>query len=257
MGLRTDLAIESERAAVRELDGFLSVRTPNNPGYHFGNFLIFERAPQEGDEERWPRLFQHVFAGDPAVRHAAFAWSGADVRAAGGFLDAGYVLQQRAVLTARQVAEYAVPAGLHVRKLRCDGDWNGQYELDLAAREEVYEAEGYAQFAKAQVEYRRRIASQFGTWLGAFDGDRLVGSCGIFSLGDGLARYQDVNVLPAYRKRGIARALIGAAARRAFERFAARELAIVADAQGFARTIYEKCGFALEERESALWIAVR
>ena len=257
LGLRTDLAIESGRSIVEEHEGFLSVRTPGNPGYHFGNFLIFDGPPENGDEQRWPQRFESLFGSDAGVRHAAFAWGGPDMSAAQRFIDAGYTLERRAVMTAREVPDFPVPAGLHVRKLRCDNDWNGQYELDLAARKDAYEPEGYARFARAQVDYRRSIAAQFGTWLGAFDGDRLVGSCGIFSLGDGIARYQDVNVLADYRNRGVARCLIGAAGRYALERFRAALLVIVADSGDFPIRIYEKCGFALYERENALWVAVR
>jgi GNAT superfamily N-acetyltransferase len=256
LGLRTDLSIERERSIVTEHRGFVAVRTPCNPGYHFGNSLIFDRAPQSGDEQRWPQLFEAVFAGDPQVRHAAFAWSEDDGEVH-GFLARKYTQQRRAVLTASTVRTFELPAGLHVRELHGDEDWHAQYELGMATREAVYEEAGYTQFKAAQVAYHRAIAERFGMWLGTFDGARLVGSCGIFAAGDGNARYRDVGVLPAYRNRGIARALVSAAGRLAIERFGAKRLVIVAEADDFPRRIYERCGFTLLERERALWISAR
>jgi GNAT superfamily N-acetyltransferase len=258
LGLRTDLAIEGGRAIVSEHERFIAVRTPSNPGYHFGNFLIFDDAPSAGDEERWPQLFGEVFASDAGVRHAAFAWSGAGgLQYIEGFIDRGYAVEDRAVLTAARVHEFTVPQGLYVRHFRCDNDWQAQFELSMATRDEVHESESYARFKAAQIAYHRKISEDFGAWLGMFDGAQLVGSCGIYSIGDGIARYQDVGVLPAYRNRGIARCLVGAAGRFAIERFGVTQLVIVANEGGFARTIYERCGFTFYERERALWIAAR
>jgi GNAT superfamily N-acetyltransferase len=64
-------------------------------------------------------------------------------------------------------------------------------------------------------------------------------------------------VLPAYRNRGVARALVSAAGRVAVERFGAALLVIVAEADDFPRRIYERCGFTLFQRERALWTAAR
>ncbi len=258
LGLRTTLAIESDRAVVEEHDGFVAIRTPENPGYYLGNALIFDRAPQAGDEDRWPQLFEQVFSPYPQLRHAAFQWSIDGERGTiEPFLRHGYTFEHRAVLTAGSVLDFPVPQGLHVRKFRCENDWKAQLALNLANREPRYEAESYAQFKASQVAYHRKIAQRFGVWLGAFDGDRLAGSCGIFSLGDGIARYQDVNVLAEYRNRGVARCLVSAAGRFAIERFGATLLVIVAEADGFPRTIYERAGFTLHQREGALWIASR
>lgn len=258
LGWRTDLAIESDRAAVEEHDGFVAVRTPQNPGYHFGNFLLFDQPPQAGDDVRWPQMFEEVFAADTRVRHAAFGWSiEDDPGRIAPFVARGYAVQERIVLTTSVPREFAAPPGLHIRPFRCENDWDKQLALGFATREACYERESYERFKTAQVAYHRTIARRFGAWLGAFEGDRLAGSCGIFSIGDGIARYQDVGVCPGYRNRGVARALISAAGRFARERFAAAQLVIVADAENYARRLYERCGFTQMQREGALWIAHR
>ncbi|HKU66531.1 MAG TPA: GNAT family N-acetyltransferase [Candidatus Baltobacteraceae bacterium] len=259
LGLRTSLVLDGHRNSVEEHPGFIAVRTPSNPGYFFGNFLLYDRAPQTGDADRWTGEFERIFRDERGVRHAAFAWSIVEDEPGeiGPFVERGYTYQESSVLAASAVRGFALPGGLHVRPLHSDADWDAQVELGLANREEQYEAEPYARFKRAQVAHHRYIAQQFGAWLGVFDGDRLAGSCGIFSAGEGIARYQDVGVHPAYRNRGIAHSLIGEAARFANERLRAAQLVIVAAADGFARRIYERAGFTLCAREGALWIAHR
>jgi ribosomal protein S18 acetylase RimI-like enzyme len=259
LGWRTEAYIERDRCAFEERDGFVIMRTPSNPGYFMGNMLLFDRAPAPGDEARWPRLFDEAFGADERVKHASFAWSFEDEDTAhiGAFVERGYAFQDHAVLTAEGVREFPVPDGLHVRPLQDDRDWSEQLALGLATREDQYEAGPYATFKAAQVAYHRHLAQAYGAWIGAFDGSRLAGSCGIFPSGPGLARYQDVGVLPGYRNRGIARCLIGAAARHARELFGAHTFVIVADVDGIARTIYERAGFKRTQREGALWIALR
>lgn len=233
------------------------MRTPSNPSYYFGNVLVFDRPPQDGDEQRWPQLFEASFVDDAAVRHAAFAWS--IERNAGSvepFAARGYTFENRVVLTAQALEDAPVPLGINVRPLHTDDDWKAQLALGLATREPMHEPQAYARFKAAQVTHHRFIAETLGTWIGAFDGARLAGSCGIFPI-DGVARYQDVGVFPEYRNRGIARSLIAAAGRLAFEAFRARRLVIVAAADDFPRTIYERLGFTLYQREGALWIANR
>lgn len=256
LGLRTDLAIERDRSVVSEHETFVAVQTPSHPAYYFGNYLIFDRPPGVGDDARWIESFEAIFGANPAVRHAAFAWSG-DAGHVRRFLERGYTVQHRAVLTASRPCTFTAPEGLHVRRLRDDGDWQAQYQLSMATRDAAYEETGYAQFKAAQVAYHRELSERFGTWLGMFDGALLAGSCGIYAVGDGIARYQDVGVVPAYRNRGIARCLISAAGRLASERFGAKQIVIVAEAGDFPRKIYERCGFTLFERECALWIAAR
>lgn len=257
LGLRTDIALERDRSIVTEHDGFLAIRTPSNPGYYFGNVLIFDRAPQAGDEDRWPRSFEDVFGGEAAVRHAAFAWSvDESCGPVEAFRERGYTFEDRAVLAAQRVADVPLPADIEIRPLRSDEDWQAQLALGLATREPEHDAAAYARFKAAQVAHHRHLSETLGVWLGAFDGDRLAGSCGIFPVDD-LARYQDVAVFPEYRRRGIARRLIAGAARYALRHFASKRLIIVAAADDFPRTLYEAVGFTLYQREAALWIARR
>jgi GNAT superfamily N-acetyltransferase len=257
LGLQTDVALERDRAILTERDGFIAVRTPANPAFYFGNVLIFDRAPETGDADRWTQHFDDVFREDDAVRHAAFAWSiDEDAGRVDAFVERGYTFDERAVLTAQCLEDVPLPRGISVRPLRSNEDWEAQYALGLATREPAHEPQAYARFKAAQVAHHRHLAETLGVWLGAFDGDRLAGSCGIFPVED-VARYQDVGVFPDYRNRGIARRLIADAAWYARDRFGSTRLVIVAAADDFPRKMYERLGFTLFQREGALWIARR
>lgn len=70
LALATDLFIPRLGGArVTERDGYEVVRTPEQPTFYYGNFLLFPAAPGPGDFERWTGCFRAEFADDPEVRH--------------------------------------------------------------------------------------------------------------------------------------------------------------------------------------------
>jgi GNAT superfamily N-acetyltransferase len=258
LGVRTEIAVDAARTSLEVRDGYAVVRTPQNPAYYHGNYLLFDAPPEREDAQRWPALFGREFAADPRVKHACFCWNAAaGAGASAAFESAGYTFEESAVMIARAIAGFPLPEDLRIRKMESERDWQQQLQMQLDDIPEIYEAQGYGAFKTAQIAHHRFIAETLGVWLGVFEGDALVGSCGIFPAGGGLARYQDVMVAKRYRNRGIARALICAAGRYALEHFPAETLVIVADARGFARRIYERAGFTQEQREARLWKADR
>ena len=43
-------------SVVERRDGYLVVRSPDNPTHYWGNLLLFDRAPVAGDGARWEEL---------------------------------------------------------------------------------------------------------------------------------------------------------------------------------------------------------
>lgn len=258
LGVRTELAVDASRCTFEVHDGFAVIRTPQNPGYYNGNFLYFPHAPERGDRALWLERFEQAFEADARVKHASFCWDGAaGTGTARDFVAAGFTLDEYHVMTAQILNDFAPPAGVHLRALYEECDWTQQLAMQLDDVPAQHAGPAYAAFKAAQVEHHRRISETLGVWLGAFDGETLVGSCGIFPAQDGMARYRDVMVAKASRNRGIARALITAAGRGAFERFGAKTLVIVADANDFPQTIYRRAGFTEAQHEARLWKADR
>jgi GNAT superfamily N-acetyltransferase len=254
LGIKTGLFLDSSRSIIEERERFAIVYTPQNPGYFLGNFLLFERAPQAEDLLTWPRLFDEAFMHDARVKHAAFQWDAREgCGASNAFVAQGYTLEERVVLVANKVKRFEVPSGLRLREFTGDSDWQQQFTMQMNDAPAVYDPEAYYVFKELQIAHQRKIAQELGVWLGIFDGSRLAGSCGIFPAGHSLARFQDVHVNVPYRNRGVARALVAAAAQLAFDRFASESVVIAADASGFARRIYEKAGFTPRELEALLW----
>jgi GNAT superfamily N-acetyltransferase len=82
-----------------------------------------------------------------------------------------------------------------------------------------------------------------GAWFGAFDRGRLIAQLGIFSDGSGVARYQNVETDPDWRRTGLAGTLVWRAGRWARSKLGARTLVIVADPEAEAIRVYRSVGF--------------
>ncbi len=62
IGWQTDLRLrELEGAEILARADHLLVRTPENPGFRWGNFLVLGRMPAAGEAERWLNRFSEAF----------------------------------------------------------------------------------------------------------------------------------------------------------------------------------------------------
>src|SRR5205085_2615589 len=73
VAIATDLDVLPPGSIVERRHGYLLVRSPTNPAHYWGNFLVFEEPPGEGDGDRWEALFELEFGDEPRVRHRAFS----------------------------------------------------------------------------------------------------------------------------------------------------------------------------------------
>jgi GNAT superfamily N-acetyltransferase len=103
--------------------------------------------------------------------------------------------------------------------------------------------ERYHQFLQRRAAWQRTLVDRrLGRFWGAFDAGTLVASLGLVELGT-IGRYQDVETLPAYRGRGIASALLHAAARAA----TVERVVVIAE----HADLYERAGFRVVERTAS------
>jgi ribosomal protein S18 acetylase RimI-like enzyme len=253
LGFRTDLMIRRLAGAVIVTrERYLLVRTPANPGFRWGNFLLFPAPPGAGDAAGWRAAFAAEF---PGADYLAFGvdGTGGDRGDPAALADLGVTAEVSTVLTAARLTEPAQQKTQAVcRPLGGDGDWAQALELRYACYGHPGDHAG-REFTERQLSESRELCERgHGAWLGAFVGDRMRSGCGIITDGSGAARFQSVETDPGYRRRGLASLVICNAARYGLTRPGARTLVIVADPDDVAIGIYRSLGFADAERQVQL-----
>ena len=253
----TDVDVLPDTSIVTDRGDYVVVRTPTNPTYFWGNFLLWRRPPEVGDRERWEAAFLEEFGTDRPSRHCSLCWDvpGEDGAAQAEFVDAGYDPDLAVALVARphELRAHARASDeVTVQVLDPDADadlWDAVLQLQVDAREDGHTEAEYRTFAAARMDDRRvRFRAGDGAWLVArLASGEVVASCGIV-VTDGRCRFQAVDTAPEHRRRGIATRLVYEAGRVAIDRFGAEHLVIVADANYHALPLYESLGFVERER---------
>jgi GNAT superfamily N-acetyltransferase len=251
LGYRTDLALlQLGGSEVEHRDDYLVIRSPHNPTFWWGNYLLLAEVPPAADTDTWLERFhaefseaEHVALGfdDPAARIeqlSAFAERGISCIA-------GTVMQTTAVHEPPRPNRDAT-----YRPLTTDADWAQSLALNIACND-MQEASAHLEFAKQKLRTTRSLVDAgHGAWFGAFVDGELVSQMGIFAASPGLARYQAVETRPDARGRGLAGTLVHHVGRYALETLGAETLVMVADSDHLAARVYESVGFT--HRESQL-----
>lgn len=251
LAIKTDLLFHQFGGIVEARDGYLVIRTPRNPAFHYGNSLVFPRAPGPGDGRKWLALFRDEFAGSAGILHVCIAWDGTDGEpgAAHELEEAGMTLDPGVVLTATNVE---LPRRAHtqaeVRKLETQDDWEAALAVQIACRDAKYGLDTYTPYKRAElVNYRAMAKAGLGDWYGAFVGGRMAGCLGLY-FDAAIGRFQTVATVPEMRRQGVCGRLVFEVARAALAQGRAERLVMVADPAYFAARIYETVGFRITER---------
>ena len=239
-----------EGSQVAHHPGYVTVRTPANPAFWWGNFMLLPaQTAREGPEPCLSR-FRSEF---PASAHVALGIDVTSGDAAGldGFAAAGLDVQHDLVLAARALREPPYPNRAAVlRELAGEDDWRQSVQLRAVVDAEEGGPAADPAFIAARDEARRTLArTGHGAWFGAFLDGQLASQLGVFSDRRGVARYQEVATHPDARRRGLAATLLCHAARYAIGHLAATTLVIVADPGEPAIGVYRGVGFADHETQ--------
>lgn len=252
LGYQTDLIFASYDGELIDRGNYLVIRTPTNPTYYWGNYLIFADPPRQGDHQMWQELFAKEIGTPPLVTHQTFGWDAIhdEQGIIEPFLEDGYHLEQSVVLTTQQLTpSSASVAGVTVRPLESESDWTQSIEIQVECREPEFEEADYRLFRQRQMNrYLAMTQAGLGAWFGAFIGNQLVANLGIFHTKE-LGRYQSVLTHHNYRRRGIARHLVTQSGAYAFDHFGIKTLVIVAEADSQAQRLYQATGFEIAERQ--------
>ena len=254
LGYRTDMIFRRFDAEIIERDDYTVVLTPSNPGFFWGNFLLFKEPPSNGSLAEWNEIFESEVASKLDVHHRAFGWDCTEnvLGEHQVFLDAGYTLDQCVVQTAQSVHEPPkLNSDVEIRPLR-GSEWDDVIEIQVACTPERFQPHLYRQYRQERmIRYREMNKVGLGTWFGAFLDGQIVADLGIFS-DDEIGRFQHVETHPDFRRRAICSTMIYESSRYAFEQMGVETLVIAADVNYHAKEIYESVGFKPTEHQAGL-----
>ena len=248
LGFRTDLALLTASGSLVEDRGtHLVVRSPDNPSYFWGNFILLARPPVAGGEREVVGAFHTEF---PQADHVSIGIDTADMPdgSRSAFEAAGLTVDVATVLTASSL-QPPRPVGAEVRALTGDEDWEARARLSQQLYPQTSE-EAFMTFAREKnTQERRLVDAGRGQRFGAFVDDRLVSTAAIFVTEEGVARFQSVETHPEHRRKGLAAAVTHGAGQHGLDHLGVRTLVIVADTDGEAIGLYRRLGFADSERQ--------
>jgi GNAT superfamily N-acetyltransferase len=245
LGFRTDLMLlQQEGSAVERRDGYRVIRTPENPTFWWGNYLLLDETPAAGTFDRWLEVFR---AEHPTATHVALGIDSTDgvLPDEEGIRAAGFEVERLAVMTARSVHAPPRPHRDAVcRQVVSDDDWEQVLDLWMANNTE-FEPVSHRAFSKIRLAAIRRLAEAGGGgWFGAFLDGTLRSSMGLFTDGSGVARFQAVDTHPDFRGQGLAGTLVEHVSRVGFDELGAETLVMCADPEYLAIRVYRSVGFA-------------
>ncbi|MEJ2555863.1 MAG: GNAT family N-acetyltransferase [Anaerolineae bacterium] len=255
LGYRTDLIFPAFDGEIIDRGDYLVIRSPTNPTFYWGNYLLFSRPPQAGDFRKWRDLFAREIGVPPGTQHQVFGWDSpeGDEGVIQPFLQAGFRLNRSVVMTSTELRRPARFSDLvSIRALKTESDWEKAVDNQVVCREPEFEETGYRVFRQREMDrYWKMVESGLGDWFGAFVGQRLVADLGIFRE-EGVSRFQSVETHPDFRRRGIASTLIYRAGRQAMAEYDLHTLVIVAERASSAARLYETLGFRPVEKQVGL-----
>lgn len=247
VGLASDVMVMRDVSSLEARDGYQVVRTPTEPNFWWGNFVIFDDCPADPSAQiaafktEFPDAAHMLIVWDdpemtPGVGHAA-------LERKGFFIDVADVL----VLTG-DLIRAALPEGIIIRPVRTDADWRAvidlQTDIGLAEGHDPVAHRPYVENRFAAI--RAQCEAGVSCWFGAWDGMVLAGDLGIMTDGR-TARYRSVETRDIYRRNGICPALVCAAYDWAMARGPSAQTVIIAMANSAAGRIYRRCGFTHSE----------
>lgn len=246
--LRCEFILHRFDAEVIERPDCLVVRTPGNPLFYWGNFLMLPHTPGDDELPHWLSRFAAEVAGPlPAVRHACFAVNTAPppLDALPTWRAAGFERQDAMVLRLQR-GELRAPPSARGQVVLRPIDWASELPAALTLQcsdSQGHAPEGWRDFRVLQMQrYAAMQPRGQAEWFGLWCDGRLAADCGLLIDGsDG--RFQSVLTHPDWRRRGLCRALVHGVSQWAFAR-GLETLWMMADPQDVAIGIYRSLGYA-------------
>ena len=244
-GWETDLAILQLSGSTVEVNkDHLVLRSPHNPEFHWGNFILVTDSNTVDDAKRWLATFDEAFPtagwvaiGLPCKPSTPENWSAL-----------GLEIETLEVMNADSLPRMA-DLDSHYTSRRLQGDdWALLLQRELAEnlKSGEHDPVSFEQFMRKTIETEQQLcAIGKAAWFGAFLGEELVADLGIVVC-ENTARYQSVQTDERHRRKGLASHLLGKAAQWAFEH-GCISWVIVTESTNEAGRVYRKAGFELDQ----------
>lgn len=257
-GWRTDFTMHGVAGVVEEHDDCIVVRTPSNPTFYWGNLLLLRDAPRDEDVGLWRARFEReITRRQPASDHVAI---GINVPYAGQLLPAwqaaGLELHVNAVMRLLPGQLVALGASTAHEVLVRPIVWATEVDAIITlecADVHGFEPTGYRAYRERLFGHYRTLHQQgLAEWFGLWCDGVLAADCGLVrdrAVPQATARFQRVATHPAWRRRGLARALVHHVGRYALQAWQAAEVIMVADPDDVAIQLYRSLGWREFERE--------
>ncbi len=251
VGHQTDLFFLEEDSIVEHHADAIVIKSPSNPEFFFGNYLIFNRSNTELDVHHYVERFNQAFSDAKGINHVAFSW------------DIGFPIDQLSIpasyskdllrsLTFQGDMEPPKKLPFFIKPIETDSEWDQVKTSQAALMLEFAQDDVEKMLTRRISNYRRLIENGEGIWLGAFDGSTLAGNLGIFHRNN-LARFQNVSTTAQYRSRGICKTLIKTAVQLVEQKNPYISFVIQTEQGSIAEQIYLSLGFIPTEEVVAVY----
>jgi ribosomal protein S18 acetylase RimI-like enzyme len=252
--LKTSLIFARNESEIVERESYMAIKTPANPGFHWGNYLIFKKAPQGQDIDTWKMLFKKEFPYYDQIKHYVFAWDEPSPPADEEYLAHKMELEKSIALVATELIKPKhYNDSIIVRPLTTPEEWDLSDLLQTQSRPDIYNYNEFLEFKKNQSKsYQNLEKENRGHRFGAFLDGKLVADLGIFHE-DRIARYQNVVTHPDFRRQGICATLVYESGKYIMNETKIDKMVMVADPDYHAAKIYESVGFQPKEESYNLY----
>lgn len=242
LGFHTDLIFLEEERQIIKFPNYLFVRSPNQPNYYFGNYLLLNGPPEYYNKAALENIFIQRFK-DKRINHFTFCWSGDVKKGIQPFLDAGYELDELTVLKVRK-ENLKKPQQrnneIEIRAFRDDQDWKDWIQLEHEGLKKGTE-EVFLSYIQGRAKVYQKLALQNkGNFYGAYVNNALVAAAGLFHDGK-IGRFQSVRTKASFQRKGICKSLVYEISKNSLQKI--DKLVIAADKGYHALDLYRKLGF--------------
>ena len=243
-GWETDLAIlKHSGSVIEEFKDHILIRSPHNPDYHWGNFILVTNKALVDDSNRWMQAFHDAF---PEANWVAIGLTEYP-KAEQSWQSHGLELERMDVLKSNVTPSIPEISPVYESRIFQEEDWDLLIAKEISENKKSgeHESESFDRFITNSINGSKEL-SRIGiaAWFGAFYESELVASLGIILCGD-IARYQSVQTTEEHRRQGLASHLLGKAANWARLK-GCRTLVIVTESTNDAGRVYRKAGFQLD-----------